>query len=299
MSGTDGTRGTVFAVKPFEIHDGDGIRTTVFFKGCPLRCCWCHNPEGLERGRELLYDAELCRNCGRCAPLCGANAFDGGKHTFARELCTVCGRCADVCPSGALTIAGREMTAAEIAAEAMKDEMFMKGSGGGVTFSGGEPLLQSEVCAAAARILKEHGIRLAVDTCGCVPREAIERIAPYTDDFLFDLKAIDEEVHIRCTGVSNRTILENLAFIDTLGIPVEVRYPFVPGMNGGEAERIADRAAKIAHLKRVRVLGYHDFARRKYAALGMEYPLPGVPLPTPEELRSAREAFRRRGIETE
>lgn len=287
----------IFAIKPFEIHDGDGIRTTIFFKGCPLRCKWCHNPESLSGKKEILYDEALCAHCGRCASLCGANILKQGKHVFLRDACILCGKCESVCPRDAFEISGAEKSAREIAQEVLRDEIFMKGSGGGVTFSGGEPLLQADFCAEIAQILKTHDIHIAVDTSGYAPREALEKIIPYTDAFLFDIKAMDEKVHKDCTGVSNRIILENIRYVDALGIPMEIRYPWVPGMNDGEAEAIADFVRELSHVRLVRVLGYHNYAERKYACLGLPYPLPDTPMPSKAEIEAAAERMRACGLE--
>ena len=150
----------IFAIKPFEIHDGDGIRTTVFFKGCSLNCKWCHNPESLSRHKEMFFDRSLCANCFKCLAICDANKAVENKHIFSREMCSFCGQCESVCPQKAFEIVGMEMTADEIAAEVLKDEIFMKGSGGGVTFSGGEPLLQVDLCVEVAKRLKEKAINI-------------------------------------------------------------------------------------------------------------------------------------------
>ena len=286
----------IFAIKPFEIHDGDGIRTTVFFKGCPLRCKWCHNPESFSFQTEILYDADLCRHCLACTSLCNANLAKDGTHVYARENCTVCGMCEPHCPHRAFEIVGKEMSAEEIAAEVLRDEIFLKESGGGVTFSGGEPLAQVDLCVNVAKILKERGLHLAIDTCGAVPRDAIEKILPYTDTFLFDLKAIDEEVHRFCTGKSNRQILDNLLYLDSLGIPIEIRYPYVPTMNDKEVEKIAQLVKSLKSITCVRVLGYHNYAERKYESLGKSYPLPDSPIPTKQELSTIAEVMRSHGI---
>ena len=180
----------IFAIKPFEIHDGDCIRTTVFFKGCPLRCKWCHNPESFLFEKEILFNSELCENCGRCVSFCKANIIQKGKHIFEKDNCTLCGKCEEMCPKNAFEIAGKDMTAEQIAIEVLRDELFIKNSGGGVTFSGGEPLMQAELCVDVARILKEHDINIAIDASGFVQRAAIDKIIPYTDTFLFDIKAM-------------------------------------------------------------------------------------------------------------
>ena len=276
----------IFAIKPFEIHDGDGIRTTVFFKGCSLRCQWCHNPESWSLKAEPAFDGAHCRDCGKCAAVCaaGAHQIKNGTHIFIRDLCENCGKCMTVCPAEALTLYGDERSPEEIAEEVLSDELFMKESGGGVTFSGGEPLLQADFCRALALIIKSHGVHLAIDTCGNVPREAFENILDLADVFLYDLKAIDEETHKKCTGASNRLILENLRYLDTVGKPIEIRYPYVPGMNDGEVTAIGEFVKTLSSVTRLRVLGYHDFARSKYASLGLPYPLPDTPVPSKDEI---------------
>lgn len=285
----------IFAIKPFEIHDGDGIRTTVFFKGCPLRCKWCHNPESFSFQKEILFDSSLCQNCGRCASVCDANIMQQGKHIFIKDNCILCGKCEDVCPMDAFEVSGKDQTAEQIAKEALRDEIFMKSSGGGVTFSGGEPLMQVELCIEIARILKEKNINIAVDTSGFVSRETIDKILPYVDTFLFDIKAIDEEVHIACTGVSNKIILENIKYVDSLGIPMEVRYPYVPTMNDDQVEKIACFVKELKHVKSLRVLPYHNYAEAKYSRLGITFK--DFPVPTKEELLSVLEKLRQCGVE--
>lgn len=287
----------IFAIKPFEIHDGDGIRTTIFFKGCSLRCKWCHNPESWSQEKEMLYDESRCVHCFGCTALCAANKVENGCHVFFRENCIACGKCREICPKKAFETAGMDWTAEEIAAEVLKDEIFMKGSGGGVTFSGGEPLLQPDLCVEIASILKKKGINLAVDTCGAVSRAAIDQVLPFTDTFLFDVKAIDESVHIACTGGANHQILENLRYIDDKGVPLEIRYPYVPTMNDGEAEKIAAFVTELKNVKCLRILGYHNYAEEKFGKLGKKYSLPDIPVPTGEQLALAAQRMKAAGLE--
>lgn len=286
----------ILSFKRFEIHDGDGIRTTLFFKGCPLRCKWCHNPESLSHKKEKMYDAKLCVDCMRCTKLCNANVIENNKHIFIRENCTFCGRCEGICPQSAFETAGLDLSPEEIAAELLKDEVFMKNSGGGVTFSGGEPLMQAELCAQIAMRLKKRSINIAVDTSAAVSRAAIDTVLPYVDTFLFDIKAINEDVHIHCTGSSNKTILDNILYVDSVGKQIEIRYPYVPTMNDQEWEGICKFVKTLKHVKIMRILPYHNYADRKYQCLGLSYPLPNIPVPSLEEVSSIADKMKHVGL---
>ena len=282
----------IFEIKRFAVHDGDGIRTTVFFKGCPLRCVWCHNPEGLEIKPQLGFYQHKCVHCGACVTACPQNAhtLQGGKHTFDRSKCVGCGKCENACLNGALRLYGKEMTVDELLPLLLADREFYETTGGGVTLSGGECLLYAEFCAELLKRLKEEKIHTAVDTCGFVSKSAIDQVAPYTDVFLYDVKAFDEDVHIRCTGQSNKRILENLQYIDGLGKAIEIRIPYVPQYNQQEIQNIAEFLSKCKHVKKVQVLSYHNYAGSKYDALEMENTLPKQ-LPSEEEVRTAQACF--------
>lgn len=285
-------KGIVFEIKRFAVHDGDGIRTTVFLKGCPLKCVWCHNPEGIDFAPSLAYYEHKCIGCGACASACplGAHKLADGKHTFDRALCTACGKCASVCLGAALTLYGREMTVEELLPVLLEDKEFYESSDGGVTLSGGECLAQADFCVALLKALKENGIHTAVDTSGLTSRTVLARVMPYTDIFLYDIKAIDEATHQKCTGVSNRAILENLLYLDEMGAKTEIRIPLVPNYNEKEIEKIAALLKKLKHVSAVRVLPYHSYAASKYGALGMENTLPDR-VPTEEELAAAKAFF--------
>ncbi len=286
----------IFDIKHFAVHDGDGIRTTVFFKGCPLRCAWCHNPEGLKGKTELALFAEKCTLCGACERVCsgGVHTFSG-EHGLKRELCASCGACVSACPAEALTLYGRDVSVREIMPELLEDRDFY-GDHGGVTLSGGECLLQADFCAELLAALKNEGINTAVDTSGAVDRAAIDAVLPYTDTFLYDIKAIDEGVHIKCTGRGNRDILENLRYLDSVGAHAEIRVPFVPGYNNGEIAAIGEFLASLKSNYKVRLLAYHSYYESKYAALGCPETAKIEP-PAKEQLDAARATLESLGVE--
>lgn len=260
----------IFEIKRFSVHDGDGIRTTVFFKGCPLRCVWCHNPEGLSFEAQEAFYAHKCINCGKCKDE-GFTVLD--------------------CLGEARVLYGKEITVDELLPFLIEDKDFYDNSGGGVTLSGGECLMQADFCAELLKRLKENGIHTAVDTCGFVSKEALDKAIPYTDIFLYDLKAYDEDVHIKCTGKSNKIIIENLLYLDSQGKDVEIRIPYVPEYNIDQIEKIAHFLSDLTHVTKIRVLPYHNYAGSKYAALNMKDTLPRR-LPTDEELASARNCIK-------
>lgn len=283
-------------IKRFAVHDGDGIRTTVFFKGCPLKCVWCHNPETIFAKKDLAFYEHKCTLCGKCTTVCKNHKITDGKHIIDRNACTLCANCVTVCPNEALKIYGKIMSTDDICKVLLEDREFYETSGGGITLSGGECLLQPDACCEILIRMKNEGINTAIDTCGAVPFTNIEKVIDYTDVFLYDLKAIDEDVHINCTGNTNKLVLENLKKIDDRGKKIEIRYPYVPGHNDNQADKILEVVKELKNLVRVRILAYHDFARSKYMALGFEDTLPKE-LPDSTVLEKVREKFRTYGIE--
>jgi pyruvate formate lyase activating enzyme len=287
--------GRIFEIERYAINDGPGIRTLVFLKGCSLRCIWCCNPESQVPRTQLVYWKSRCLGCRNCIEACQADALTmtSGGIVIDRAKCTVCGDCADVCYAEALVLVGKEMTPEEVLEEVLKDELFYHKSGGGVTFSGGEPFEQSGFLLRTAELCKEHGIHTAVETCGAVSWKTLESSLPLIDLFLYDLKMLDSSEHERCTGVSNDRILDNFKRLVGAGKEMRVRVPIIPGCNdsdkdlGALVEFLQDNAPGIP----VDLLPYHRLGRSKYDRLGIGYKLDAIEPPSPERMTSIRKRF--------
>jgi len=266
--------GLIFDIQRFSIHDGPGIRTTVFLKGCPLRCFWCQNPEGLSSRPQLDFVASRCTRCGECAKVCpvGAHVFDGDAHVIRRESCTLCGACAEVCLPGALTLVGEDKSVEEIVGIAAQDRVYYEQSGGGVTLSGGEPLMQPEFAGDLLAACREEGIHTALDTSLHCPPEVLDRVLPLTDLFLIDIKHLDSVRHQEATGVGNEQILANAATLGAVAIPIIVRVAVVPSFNDStDAIRaIAEFTSPFRKLEYLELLPFHRLGESKYRSLGLE-----------------------------
>ena len=295
-----GLAGMIFDVQRFCLHDGPGIRTTVFLKGCPLRCWWCHNPEGLAAGPELMFTRALCTGCGACAAACPeqAHAIRDGKHTIDRRRCRLCGACVEACPAGALVIAGRRMPVGEVMRTVLEDRPYYEASGGGVTLSGGEPLAQAAFSLALLEACKSAGLHTALDTSLHAEWDTIEPFLPAVALFLADLKHVDSARHRAATGVGSERIMANLRRLAQEGADVIVRVPVVVGFNAAPADgaAMADFLAGLGNVRQVELLGYHVLGEGKREGLGLPTAAAAHAAPSAEDLRALVRAFEARGL---
>lgn len=291
--------GTVFNIQKFCLHDGDGIRTNVFLKGCTLRCVWCHNPEGLETSPSLSLNESRCTGCGRCLPGCPAREMKSGKVTVDRSKCTLCGKCVKACLSGACEIIGTEKDARDVMREVLKDKIFFDNSGGGLTVSGGEPSYQPEFTLELLRIAKDAEIGVAVETCGTGSRDFYRKAADIGTTFLYDLKCMDPARHKMFTGADNRKILDNLEYLFSRGADVIVRIPLIPGLNDTDGDIDALCAYLSEHEGRYRyaeIMPYHKLGVGKARKIGAT-PAHEAENATQEEIDRWVARFRQNGID--
>lgn len=295
-------RGRIFDIKRYSIHDGPGIRTTVFLKGCGLRCQWCHNPESVDPGPDLMHWPSRCVRCDSCIQACplGAIAKDAaGAVAIDRAKCDLCGRCAEACLYDAMQIVGREMSVEEVLAEVEKDRIFYEQSGGGVTLSGGDPLVQPEFAAAVLDACRARGLHTALDTAGLAPGDAFERLAGRADLVLFDVKVVDEARHKAYTGAPNAAVLDNLRRLAAAGTETWVRIPVVPGINddNDNVRRTIALLGSLGKVRRVGLLPYHAGGLDKAARIGRTAHFRRFEAPTEERLAALEDAFRAAGFD--
>jgi len=300
----DALTGTIFNIQRFSTEDGPGIRTTVFMKGCPLRCQWCSNPESQSPALQVACRDSLCIKCGSCIAACPEGAIsavteDGGsKLRIDRGLCRSCGSCVQACPAGAMNFYGKVVTPDEVFEEVYRDAGYYISSQGGVTVSGGEAMAQADFVEALFRKCRAAGIHTALDTCGYFNSSALRRMSDCIGLVLYDIKFMNNEKHIRYTGVPNDIILQNARLIPELGMDMVIRIPLIPGINDS-VEDLTETARFVAGLEpqpSVNLLPYHNYGENKYKMLNMEYQLTGLKAPDEEHLERCAEFFRQNGL---
>ena len=300
-------RGTIFHIQRFSVHDGPGIRTTVFFKGCSLRCFWCHNPEGLRRQQEVRFSPSRCIGCMQCVEVCptGAHATDAnGERIFLRDRCEACGRCADACFAEALEMAGQELAANDVVQQVLRDVPFYASSGGGVTLSGGDPVLQPAFARQILERCRQAGIHTAIETAANCSWDTLVDLLPLTDLVMMDLKHIDPEKHLWATGVSNERILANAGRLVEAGVQILFRAPIVPTVNDTPEEfaeiaqfvRRLDEQADRLKRPTLELLTFHRLAGDKYRSLGLDHRAENLESPAAEKMAQLAEIAASYGI---
>jgi pyruvate formate lyase activating enzyme len=274
------TKAMIFDIQRYSLHDGPGIRTTVFLKGCPLRCMWCHNPESISNERELAFFEDRCTQCGTCVGVCPnqVHTIEEDQHLIDRSHCHFCGRCTEACLSNALEITGREMTVEEVLQTVLKDVSYYNTSEGGVTLSGGEPMQQFDFTLEFLGAAKAAGLHTCLDTSGLALMEHFEAVIPHVDLFLFDYKATSPAKHLQWTKGSNEQIIQNFEYIYEQGGRIDLRCPLVPGLNDGRdhLDRLKEIKKKYPGLHNISILPYHNTGRSKYSRYGIENALPEI-----------------------
>jgi pyruvate formate lyase activating enzyme len=299
-NGIEQTAGTIFDIVKYSTHDGPGIRTAVFFKGCPLHCWWCHNPEGQLSAAQLVYREERCIRCFSCVEACPNHAITilEGIPTLLRNACKLSGMCIRACQTKAREMAGKKVKVSEVMAEIEKDTVFYDESGGGVTFSGGEPFMQPAFLQSLLEACSERKIHTAVETCGFMESETLLNSGSYVDLYLYDLKVIDNETHRRFTGSSNEIILKNLRDLSQVHDQIIIRFPLIPGVNDDEANvlRLGELVSSLGSVREIDVLPYHDLGIEKYKRLGMVNKMPKVEPPSVSRMGGIVEKLERFGL---
>jgi pyruvate formate lyase activating enzyme len=297
MTGNDIS--TIFDIQRFSLHDGPGLRTTVFFKGCGLRCLWCQNPESQSTSPEIIFYAEQCTGCFQCANACTTGALDGDDELkINRPLCCSCGKCADICPAGAIRLVGRKLTVKQLVEEILRDRDFFDESGGGVTLSGGEPMLQATFISDLCRALKEFGINIIMETAGHCKPDLYGMISGLVDEIYFDIKHSDDVEHTRLTGYGNGLVIESLLFLVDNYFHVQPRMPVIPGVNDS-LSNIRNTAAiiKNAGLSSVHCLPYHNLGNSKLAGLRPDQKQFEAVIPSAKMLKGIASLFQKEGID--
>lgn len=275
------SKGLIYNIQRFSTEDGPGVRTTVFFQGCPLKCLWCSNPESKEYRPQMMFFSKICTECGACLEACPTGASkkkEDGSLWVDRDICTNCGACVDVCPNDARSIAGKWMTVEEVFNIIQKDSLYYTNSEGGVTISGGECTMQPEFVQELLEKCYNRAIHVCLDTCGFAPWDTLEKILPKVDLVLYDIKHLDPKKHKEFTGVDNKLILDNAGRMKQMNVKMIIRLPLIPGYNDDEKNiKATGRFMKLWGLDRIDILPYHKLGVNKYEALGEKYLLDGIP----------------------
>ena len=291
--------GIVFDIQRYSIHDGPGIRTIVFLKGCPLSCKWCSNPESQRLRPEVMFRRKNCLSCGKCLSVCKAGALSPENPVFVdRERCVGCGACAEICPADALLLKGKIMTVWEVMQVLQKDATVYRRSNGGITLSGGEPLMQAAFVGELLKACREKGWHTAMESTGLAGRAALDKVIPQLDMVLLDVKSVNPETHKAYTGVDNRAIRENAVHIARMAKETIVRVPVVPGFNFSvqDAEDIGSFALSLGAIREIHLLAYHTYGENKYELLGRPYPMGDTPYLKAADLEPMRSVLERQGF---
>lgn len=292
-------KGVIFDIQRFSVHDGPGIRTLVFLKGCPLRCQWCSNPESQQRKQEIMFIARNCIDCKKCLTVCPADAIDFGLPSRIRqEKCTLCGKCIEVCYAEALNIAGQEKTVEMVLNELKKDNIYYRNSGGGITFSGGEPLFQQVFFEQLLIGCKSNGWHTTIETTGFTTEKVLKRVLPLVDLVLMDIKHMNDQKHKVYIGKSNKTALKNARIIAESGVPVIIRIPVIPEFNDDQINirATADFVRSLGSIKELQLLPYHRLGQNKYEYLGRDYPLKEIKPPSRSHINRLKEVVEACGL---
>ncbi|SFD40988.1 glycerol dehydratase activator DhaB2 [Clostridium uliginosum] len=293
------TNGVIFNIQKFSLHDGPGIRSIVFFKGCPMSCLWCSNPESQEIAPQILFNKNLCTKCGKCSLACDKLAVDiTSQYRINKDKCKVCTKCVDNCLSGALVLEGKECSVHEVIEELKKDSIHYRRSNGGITLSGGEVLLQPDFAVELLRRCKSYGWHTAIETAMYVGNEAVKKVIPYVDLVMVDIKSMDSEIHKKFTGVDNKVILENIKLTDEISKELIIRVPVIEGFNADikSIKNIAEFSKDLKNLKRIDLLPYHNYGEGKYEAIGREYELKELSTPNEEKMNTLKSIVEDMGI---
>ncbi len=292
-------KGLIFDIKRYSIHDGPGLRTTVFFKGCPLRCLWCHNPESQKSAKEIMYHLEECILCLTCKNVCSNSAIEveNNRIKIDTNSCNLCGECTDNCPTNALEMVGKFYEPEELTEELLKDRDFFD-DGGGITISGGEPFMQFEFLMELLALLKKEQVNIALDTTGFTETDRLLSTLPYVDIYLYDIKHMDSEIHKKYTGVENEKILSNLIELDRKGARISIRFPLIPTINDNDQniEKTAKFVSRLNCSEGIDILPYHSMMEDKYRKLNKPFFLKHLKKPTDKKIEHVKRKFEKFGL---